>query len=46
MCLHGSAGHLQLAGDLVVIAPLEQQFHDLSLPLPELDGYFVHTPPY
>jgi len=45
MGLHRSAGHFELAGDLVVIAPLKKQFHDLLFSLPEPDRCLAHTSP-
>jgi len=45
MGLHRSAGHFELAGDLVVIAPLQKQFHDLLFALPEPDRCLAHTSP-
>jgi len=45
MRFHRSASHFELAGDLVVIAPLQKQFHNLLFSLPEPDRCLTHTSP-
>jgi len=44
--LHGTARHVELLGDLAVVAALQQQIGDLLFPKAQLDGLFLHaTPP-
>jgi hypothetical protein len=45
MGFHRAASHFKLSGDLVVIAPLQKQFHDLLFALPEPDRCLAHTSP-
>jgi hypothetical protein len=42
MCLHGSASHVELSSDFVVVAALQEQFDDLLFALPQTDGPFAH----
>jgi hypothetical protein len=45
MSLHGSPRHVQLSGDLRVIATLKQQFSDLPLPRTHSDRFVFHPIP-
>jgi hypothetical protein len=45
MGFHRAASHFELSGDLVVIAPLKKQFHNLLFALPEPDRCLAHTSP-
>ena len=42
MGLDGPSSHLQLPGDFVVIAALQEQLNDLLLPVTQTDGLFAH----
>jgi hypothetical protein len=42
VCLHGSTSHVELSGDFVVIAALQEQLDDLLFALPQTDGPFAH----
>jgi len=42
MCFDGAARHIELTGNLVVIAPLQQQVDDLPFPWSELDLGILH----
>jgi len=43
--LHGSASHIELSIDLIVIAALEKQFDDLLFTLTQTNGFFAHYYP-
>jgi hypothetical protein len=45
MSLHGSARHLQLAGDLGIVTALQKQFDDLLLARPQPNGLLRHLYP-
>ena len=45
MCLDGSPGHVQLAGNLGVVATLQEQFDDLTLARTQSNGLFLHQTP-
>jgi hypothetical protein len=42
MGLDGPSSHLQLPGDFIVVAALQEQLDDLLLPMPQTDGFFAH----
>jgi hypothetical protein len=45
MSLHGSARHLELAGDLGVVTALQEQFDNLFFPRSEPNGLLRHYYP-
>jgi hypothetical protein len=45
MRFNGAARHIELAGDLFVVATLEQQFRNLPFPRSEVDLGFFHWRP-
>lgn len=42
MCLHGTPRHLELAGDLGVVASLQQQLDNLLFPWTQPNGGLFH----
>jgi hypothetical protein len=42
MCFHSSTSHVELPSDLVVIAPLKQQFDNLLFTVAQTHGSFAH----
>jgi hypothetical protein len=42
MGLDGSPSHLELAGNLVIVATLQEQLDDLLLSMAQTDGLFAH----
>jgi hypothetical protein len=42
MSLHGSACHIELAGNLSVVTTLQKQFHDLLFARSQMNGSLYH----
>jgi len=42
MSLHGTPGHVELAGDFGVVASLQEQFDDLLLSRTQPNGLLLH----
>ena len=46
MCFHGAPRHVELTGDLVVVAALQQEVGDLLFSGPKTNSLFFHFASY